>query len=104
MPGPDEVAAVSSPVTELVLTPTAMAAGGDALARDGDGRVVFVAGALPGERVAARLTETRHDFARAVAVDVLDPSPDRVAPPCPTLAAGCGGCTWQHVSGPPRSG
>ena len=82
---------------DRVLTPTAMAAGGDALARDGDGRVVFVAGALPGERVAVRLTETRRDFARAVVVDVLDPSPDRVAPPCPTLAAGCGGCTWQHI-------
>lgn len=75
-----------------------MAAGGAALARDEDGRVVFVEGALPGERVVARITEERKDFARAVAVDVLDPSPDRVAPPCPALAAGCGGCTWQHVA------
>lgn len=72
-------------------------AGGDGLARDGDGRVVFVAGALPGERVRARLTEERPDFARAVAVEVVDPSPDRVSPPCAALAAGCGGCTWQHV-------
>jgi 23S rRNA (uracil1939-C5)-methyltransferase len=75
-----------------------MVAGGAALARDADGRVVFVEGALPGERVQARVTEVRRDFARAVTVDVLDPSPDRVAPPCPALAAGCGGCTWQHVS------
>ena len=82
----------------LELVPTAVAAGGDALARDGDGRVVFVEGALPGERVAVRITEARKDYARAVVVDVLDPSPDRVAPPCPTLAAGCGGCTWQHVT------
>ncbi|MDQ3306121.1 MAG: TRAM domain-containing protein, partial [Actinomycetota bacterium] len=82
----------------LTLVPTAMVAGGDALARDPDGRVVFVAGALPGEQVRARLIEARRDFARAVAVEVLDPSPDRVAPPCPALAAGCGGCTWQHVS------
>jgi 23S rRNA (uracil1939-C5)-methyltransferase len=57
-----------------------------------------VTGALPGEQVRARLIEARRDFARAVAVEVLDPSPDRVAPPCPALAAGCGGCTWQHVS------
>lgn len=75
-----------------------MAAGGAALARDADGRVVFVEGALPGERVRARLTDTRKDFARAVALEILEPSPDRVAPPCPALAAGCGGCTWQHVS------
>jgi len=75
-----------------------MAAGGAALARDDDGRVVFVEGALPGERVRARITDARKDFARAVAVEITDPSPDRVAPPCPALAAGCGGCTWQHVS------
>jgi 23S rRNA (uracil1939-C5)-methyltransferase len=82
----------------LTLVPTAMVAGGDALARDPDGRVVFVTGALPGEQVRAQITEARRDFARAVVVEVLDDSPDRVAPPCPALAAGCGGCTWQHVS------
>ena len=85
-------------MTEIVVEPTAMAAGGSALARDAGGRVVFVDGALPGERVRARVVDTRKDFARAVAVDILEPSPDRVAPPCPALAAGCGGCTWQHVS------
>jgi len=85
-------------VTELVLEPATMAAGGAALGRDADGRVVFVEGALPGERVRARVTEARKDFARAVTVEVLEPSPDRVAPPCAALAAGCGGCTWQHVS------
>lgn len=82
---------------EVDLVPTAMAAGGDALARGDDGRVVFVEGALPGERVRVRLTETRRDYARGVAVEILEPSPDRVVPPCPTLARGCGGCTWQHV-------
>ena len=85
-------------MTDVELAPTAMAAGGAALARDADGRVVFVEGALPGERVSARLTDTRKDFARAVAVEILEPSEDRVAPPCRALAAGCGGCTWQHVS------
>jgi tRNA/tmRNA/rRNA uracil-C5-methylase (TrmA/RlmC/RlmD family) len=85
-------------VTEVVLEPTAMAAGGAALARDGEGRVVFVEGALPGEQVRARITEVRKDFSRAVTLDVLDASPDRIAPPCAALAAGCGGCTWQHVA------
>lgn len=77
-----------------------MVAGGAALAREVGGRVVFVEGALPGERVSARVTDGRRDFARAVTVEVLDASPDRVSPPCPALAAGCGGCTWQHVSPP----
>lgn len=85
-------------MTELELAPTAMAAGGAALARDAGGRVVFVDGALPGERVRARLTDSRKDFARAVALEILEPSPDRVAPPCPAVGTGCGGCTWQHVS------
>ena len=85
-------------MTDLELEPTAMAAGGAAVAREPGGRVVFVEGALTGERVRARVTDSRKDFARAVAVDILEPSPDRVAPPCPALAAGCGGCTWQHVS------
>ncbi len=85
-------------MTEVDLVPTAMAAGGAALARDDDGRVVFVEGALPGERVRARITDARKDFARAVVVEIAEPSPDRIAPPCSALAAGCGGCTWQHVS------
>lgn len=81
----------------LQLTATAMAAGGDAVTRDDRGRVVFVRGALPGERVAAEVVDERTDFARAVAVAVIEPSPDRVAPPCPHVARGCGGCGWQHV-------
>ena len=85
-------------VRDLHLVPTAMAAGGAALARDPLGRVVFVDGALPGEQVLARVVEERRDYARAVSVEILEPSADRVAPPCPALAAGCGGCTWQHVS------
>jgi 23S rRNA (uracil1939-C5)-methyltransferase len=74
-----------------------MAAGGDAIARDSSGRVVFVTGALPGERVRVDVVAERRDYARAVVIDVLDASPDRVAPPCPELAKGCGGCQWQHI-------
>ena len=75
-----------------------MAAGGDAIARDADGRVVFVTGALPGELVRARVVTSKKDYAKAVVVDVVEPSPDRVAAPCAAVAAGCGGCQWQHVA------
>jgi 23S rRNA (uracil1939-C5)-methyltransferase len=74
-----------------------MAAGGDAIARDATGRVVFVTGGLPGEAVRADVVTEHRDYARAVAVEVLEASPDRVAPPCPELAKGCGGCQWQHI-------
>lgn len=83
---------------ELELDVTDVVAGGDGLAREENGRVVFVRGALPGERVLARVTEQRRDFARAVVVRVLAASPDRVEPPCPYVAEGCGGCGWQHIA------
>ncbi|MHB1534381.1 MAG: class I SAM-dependent RNA methyltransferase [Acidimicrobiales bacterium] len=85
----------SSPVA-LVLS-GGIAAGGDGIGRLEDGRIVFVEGALPGERVAAVMTAERRDYARARTIEVVDPSPDRVAPPCPWVRRGCGGCAWQHV-------
>lgn len=82
----------------LRLVPTAMAAGGAAVAREATGRAVLVEGALPGETVEAVLTDQRSRYARAQVSAVLEPSPERVAPPCPHVARGCGGCGWQHVS------
>ncbi|NLD75262.1 MAG: class I SAM-dependent RNA methyltransferase [Acidimicrobiales bacterium] len=90
-------------MTVIDLETTAMAVGGEAVARDGDGRVVFVAGALPGERVRVEITDARARFARGHVVDVVDPSTDRVVPPCPNVAAGCGGCDWQHVAVPAQT-
>ncbi len=75
-----------------------MAAGGDAIAHAADGRVLFVSGALPGETVEVEIHTTKKDFAKGVARLVLDAAPQRVDAPCPALAAGCGGCGWQHVS------
>ena len=79
---------------------TGVAVGGEGIAREASGRVVFVAGALPGERVVAEVVDEHARHARAATVDVLEASPDRVAPPCPFVAAGCGGCGWQHVDPP----
>ncbi|MFI4974211.1 MAG: class I SAM-dependent RNA methyltransferase [Caulobacterales bacterium] len=56
---------------------------------------VFVSGALPGERVLARV-----DGDRGEAVEVLEPSPDRVSPPCPHFGS-CGGCALQHWAAAP---
>ena len=58
------------PSSELDIT--ALAAGGDGIARDGGGRVVFVSGALPGERVTVTLVQEKKDFARAI-VDAVRP-------------------------------
>ena len=75
-----------------------LVAGGDALARLPSGKVIFVEGALPGEVVRVQLTDTRKDFGRATVEEILSPSPDRRDPPCPHVADGCGGCSWQHLS------
>jgi len=85
-------------MSSTVVRAEKMAAGGDAIARLADGRVVFVRGALPGESVAIALLQQKKDFARAEVVEVLEPSVSRVEPPCPAYHAGCGGCTWQHVA------
>lgn len=60
----------------LELEVTGIAHGGLSIARH-EGRVVFVADTLPGERVRARLTEVKKSFARATAVSVVEASPKR---------------------------
>ncbi len=75
-----------------------VAHGGEAVAHLADGRVVFVPFALPGERVRIRIVDDRRRFARAELEEVLEPSPDRIDPPCPHFGPGrCGGCAWQHL-------
>ena len=75
-----------------------MVVGGDALARETSGRVVFVSGAIAGETVRVNLTMAKKDFARATVDEVLVASPDRVTPPCEAWHRGCGGCDWQHIA------
>ncbi|GGR40718.1 tRNA/tmRNA/rRNA uracil-C5-methylase (TrmA/RlmC/RlmD family) [Nocardioides luteus] len=66
-------------------------------------RVVFVRHALPGERAVVEITEGRAGdrFWRGDAVEVLEPAPERLVPPCPYAGPGlCGGCDFQHVALP----
>lgn len=75
-----------------------LVASGAGLARV-EGRVVFVAGAVPGDRVRARVVRSakRHD--EAVALEILEPSPDRRTPRCAHFGS-CGGCALQHLEYP----
>ncbi|MGD8819920.1 MAG: 23S rRNA (uracil(1939)-C(5))-methyltransferase RlmD [Anaerolineae bacterium] len=76
---------------------TAMAHGGTALGRYED-RVVFVPYTIPGETVRVEIYEEHTRWARAHLLDVLNPSPHRVEPPCPYFGPGkCGGCQFQHI-------
>ncbi len=62
-----------------------------------DGKAVFVAGALPGESVLLQRTRRQRRHDEAELLEVLRPSPDRVAPRCPHFGV-CGGCSLQHLA------
>jgi 23S rRNA (uracil1939-C5)-methyltransferase len=70
--------------------------GGDALGRQSGGPVVFVPFGLPGERVKARIIEEKRGHVRAELIEVLEPSPQRIAPKCRHFGV-CGGCHYQHL-------
>jgi 23S rRNA (uracil1939-C5)-methyltransferase len=77
---------------------TAMAHGGSALGRHEE-RVIFVPYAIPGERVRVELVEARSRWGRGHLLEILEPSPHRVEPPCPYFGPGkCGGCHFQHIA------
>jgi len=72
-----------------------VAFGGKGVARD-DGKAVFVPFTIDGERVSARIVREKKQFAEAELLEVIEPSPHRVAAPCPYFG-GCGGCSYQHI-------
>ncbi len=97
----------------IILKLSAMAAGGEALAREENGRVIFVPYAIAGETARVEISESRRGFTRGRLVEILEPSPHRITPRCPHFlplpsprASGegdqggvrCGGCQWQHIS------
>ena len=62
------------------------------------GHTVFVRHALPGERVRISITDVSSKIVRADAIEIIEPSPDRVEAPCRwARPGGCGGCDFQHV-------
>lgn len=61
-----------------------------------DGKTVFVAGALPGERILFRRTKRHRQHDEGQLIQVLEPAPERVEPRCPHFGV-CGGCALQHL-------
>ena len=85
---------------ELELTIDSLAFGGEGVARlvdvagseHGGGYVVFVAGAIPGDRVRAVVHKRKRSYAHARTLEVLEPSPERIEP-----AAQHPGVPWQVI-------
>ncbi len=82
----------------IELTVESLAFGGEGIARV-DGKVRFIPGALPGERVLAVPVQRRRHYDRMRLVQVIEPSPDRRPPLCPHAAI-CGGCAFQVLDYP----
>ncbi len=74
-----------------------MAEKGMAVGRDESGRVVFVKGAAPGDRVDVQIAGKRKGYWTGYPVRFLEYSPNRVEPTCQHFGI-CGGCTWQHLN------
>ncbi len=85
----------------MLLTIEKLIYGGDGLARtpagpDGRSMAVFVPFVLPGEQVEADIRQEKTGFARGTITQLIEASPERVAPRCPYFQQ-CGGCHYQHI-------
>jgi len=73
------------------------------LSHDGRGivslneKVTFVQNALPTETVRFCITRKHRRYNEAETIEVIDPAPERVTPPCPHANV-CGGCSMQHIA------
>ncbi len=79
----------------LNLRPESWGRLGEAMARY-NGQDIFVLGAIPGELVIAEVLRARRKYVAAQAVEILEPSPQRVDAPCRHYGQ-CTGCQWQHL-------
>ena len=81
----------------MKLTIESMTYGADGLAHADSGKAVFVQGAVAGDTVEAEIVQDGKSFMRARTTEILEPSPDRIQPPCPFVGI-CGGCSWGNLS------
>ena len=81
----------------MKLTIESMTYGADGLAHADNGKAVFVQGAVAGDTVEAEVAQDGKSFMRARTTEILEPSPDRIQPPCPYVGI-CGGCSWGNLS------
>jgi 23S rRNA (uracil1939-C5)-methyltransferase len=80
----------------LTLDVESLAYGGKGIARR-NGYVVFVSGALPGDRVTAEVTRAKKGYAEAQTKEIVRESPDRVPPRCDHGGEPCPGAPWQGL-------
>lgn len=87
----------SQPPEILILRVEDLARAGHGVAKDPNGRVVFVPFSAPGDVVKVRITSRKSKYAQSQLLDVVEPSEQRQVPACPVFGR-CGGCDWQHIA------
>jgi 23S rRNA (uracil1939-C5)-methyltransferase len=85
-----------TPLLTATLRIDSLASGGDGVGRLESGEVVFLPDTAPGERVEAAV-DLGQKPAQGRVLQILERSPDRVAPACAYVAI-CGGCDWMHLN------
>ena len=86
------------PGQEVLLDINDIGFGGKGVGRV-DGIACFVAGVIDSEKVQARIWKVKSRMMEGGLIDVIEPSPHRVEPPCPVFLK-CGGCSYQHIDYP----
>lgn len=61
-----------------------------------DGKAVMIPDTAPGDKILARLVESKERYAVGAVIRLIEASPLRQTPPCPYVGR-CGGCSWQHL-------
>ncbi len=85
----------SNPKSEVTLEISALSYGPHGIGRH-EGRVVMVPGTVCGDRISARIIESRSNYDIGSLSRVITASAERREPPCPYVGA-CGGCPWQQI-------
>lgn len=70
---------------------------GKGVVKSEDGKVMFVSGVIPGDKISVETYKKRRGYFEAKLIEILEPSPDRVTPKCQHFGV-CGGCKWQNMN------
>ena len=70
---------------------------GKGVVKSQQGKVIFVSGVIPGDKISIETYKKRRGYFEANLIEILEPSPNRIAPQCEHFGV-CGGCKWQNMS------
>ncbi|MCD8314106.1 MAG: 23S rRNA (uracil(1939)-C(5))-methyltransferase RlmD [Firmicutes bacterium] len=83
---------------EIKIESTTNLGAGAAPLPDGNGKRLFVWGAIDGDTVDVKIKDERASFAEGEILRIVSPSPHRIVPDCGAFTAGCGGCLFRHMT------